>query len=71
MKSKGLGDTIEKITTATGVKKAVELASEITGVPCGCGSRKDSLNKLYNYEKIKQNWKKVKGKWKLISVKKL
>jgi len=24
MKSKGLGDTIEKITTATGIKKVVE-----------------------------------------------
>lgn len=71
MKSKGLGDTIEKITTAIGVKKAVELASEIAGVSCGCGNRKDSLNKLYNYEKIKQNWKKVKGKWELISVEKL
>jgi|TARA_B110000967_G_C18831819_1_gene534474 hypothetical protein len=71
MKSKGLGDTIEKITTVTGVKKIVELASDLTGVPCGCGDRKDSLNKTYNYEKIKQNWKQIKGKWKLVSVEKL
>ena len=29
-KSKGLGDTIEKITTATGIKKVVDTVSKIT-----------------------------------------
>lgn len=71
MESKGLGDTVDKITTVTGVKKIVELASDFTGVPCGCGDRKNLLNEKYNYEKIKQNWKQVKGKWKLVSVEKL
>ena len=28
MKSRGLGDTIEKVTTATGVKKVVETISK-------------------------------------------
>lgn len=30
MKSKGLGDTIEKITTATGIKSAVDAVSKAT-----------------------------------------
>lgn len=44
MKSKGLGDTIEKITSATGIKKVVDTISEKTGKDCGCGKRKDALN---------------------------
>jgi hypothetical protein len=44
MKSKGLGDTIEKFTTATGVKKVVDIISEITGKDCGCYGRKEKLN---------------------------
>jgi len=44
MKSKGLGDTIEKITTKTGIKKVVDTISEITGKDCGCSGRKAALN---------------------------
>ena len=44
MKSKGLGDTIEKITTATGIKKVVEKVAEATGRECGCNKRKEILN---------------------------
>lgn len=44
MKSKGLGDTIEKITTATGIKKVVEKVAEATGKECGCNKRKEVLN---------------------------
>jgi len=51
MKSKGLGDTIEKITTATGIKKVVEVVSEATGKDCGCGARKDALNRVFPYKK--------------------
>ena len=43
-KSKGLGDTIEKITKVTGVKKVVEKISEIIGEDCGCDERKEKLN---------------------------
>jgi len=45
--SKGLGDDIEKITEATGIKKAVEWFSEATGIDCGCSARKEKLNKLF------------------------
>jgi hypothetical protein len=44
MKSKGLGDTIEKITTATGIKKVVEKVTAATGRECGCNKRKQDLN---------------------------
>jgi hypothetical protein len=49
MKSKGLGDTIEKITTATGIKKVVETVAKAAGKDCGCGKRKDTLNRLLPY----------------------
>jgi NAD(P)H-nitrite reductase large subunit len=49
-KSKGLGDTVEKITKATGIKKVVDAISEATGIDCGCGERKDLLNKMFPYK---------------------
>ena len=48
--SKGLGDTVEKITKATGIKKAVELFSKATGIDCGCDERQEKLNKLFPYK---------------------
>lgn len=50
-KSEGLGDTIEKITTATGIKKVVDAVAKATGKDCGCKSRKDSLNRAFPYNK--------------------
>jgi len=47
---KGLGDTVERITTKTGIKKAVNYVSEKTGKDCGCSKRKDYLNKRFNYD---------------------
>jgi len=41
-----LGNTIEKITTLTGIKKVVKTISKITGVPCDCDKRKEKLNKI-------------------------
>ncbi len=43
-KSKGLGDTVEKITKATGIKSVV-------GDCKGCEERKERLNKLFPYNK--------------------
>ena len=48
-KSKGLGDTVAKITKATGIKKVVDKVSETTGKDCGCKKRKKALNKLFPY----------------------
>ena len=47
-KPKGLGDTIEKITEATGIKAVVKA---IAGEDCGCDDRRDKLNKLFPYKK--------------------
>ena len=46
--SKGLGDDIEKITEATGIKKIVEWA---WGQDCGCKERKEKLNKMFPHSK--------------------
>ena len=48
-KSKGLGDTIEKITKATGIKKVVDTVAKATGKDCGCNKRKDNINKMFPY----------------------
>ena len=51
-KSKGLGDSIEKITKATGVKSIVDAVNKARGVKdCGCGKRKKALNKMFPYKK--------------------
>lgn len=51
MKSRGLGDSIEKVTQMTGVKKVVETISKKMGKDCGCGARRDSLNRMFPYNK--------------------
>jgi len=48
-KSKGLGDTIEKITKVTGIKKVVETIAKVVDKDCGCGKRKETLNRLFPY----------------------
>ena len=50
-KSKGLGDTIEKITKATGIDK---VAKAVLGDDCGCEERKEKLNKMFPYNKVRQ-----------------
>jgi len=49
MKSQGLGDSIEKFTTKTGIKTIVDSVSEGLNIPCGCQQRKDTLNKMFPY----------------------
>ena len=46
---KGLGDSIAKITKATGIDKVVKVAA---GEDCGCDERKSKLNKLFSYKKL-------------------
>ena len=45
-KSKGLGDTIAKVTKATGVEKIVKT---FFGDDCGCDQRRERLNKMFPY----------------------
>ena len=53
MKSKGLGDTIEKVTKATGINRVVDAVSESTGNDCGCKARRDALNRVFPYSENK------------------
>ena len=48
-KAEGLGDTIEQITEATGIKKVVKA---LFGDDCGCDQRKEILNKLFPYSRL-------------------
>ena len=46
MKSRGLGDSIEKITKATGIKQVVD---KVTKGGCGCNKRRKALNEAFPY----------------------
>jgi len=48
--SRGLGDTIEKITKSTGIKKVVDTITDLTGKDCGCQKRKELLNEKFPYK---------------------
>jgi hypothetical protein len=47
--SKGLGDTIAKITKATGIDKVVKF---IAGEDCGCDERQSRFNKEFKYKNV-------------------
>ena len=49
---KGLGDTVERFTKATGIKNVVEKIAEFTGQDCGCKKRKNLLNKMFSYNSL-------------------
>lgn len=42
----GLGDAVEKVTKAAGIKKVVEF---VKGEDCGCDKRKEKLNRLHRF----------------------
>ena len=51
-KSKGLGDSIEKFTKATGIKSLAQISARAVGKKdCGCNKRKEALNKMFPYKK--------------------
>tara|TARA_R110002072_G_scaffold77844_5_gene181044 strand:+ start:1314 stop:1466 length:153 start_codon:yes stop_codon:yes gene_type:complete len=50
MAARGLGDSVENFTKATGIKKVVDKISEVTGKPCGCSKRRDTLNRILPYK---------------------
>ena len=50
--SKGLGDSIERITTITGIRSLAQLGAKYLGTKdCGCKKRKEALNKKFPYKK--------------------
>ena len=50
--NKGLGDAVEKITEATGIKAVVETVAKALDSDCGCKARKETLNKLFPNRKL-------------------
>tara|TARA_R100000008_G_C3566715_1_gene159546 strand:+ start:704 stop:1237 length:534 start_codon:yes stop_codon:yes gene_type:complete len=53
-KSRGLGDTVAKITKITGIKKLVYIINDMLGRECACTERQSFLNRLFPYEKPKK-----------------
>lgn len=47
---KGLGDVVEAITTATGIKAVVKF---LVGEDCNCDARQEKLNKLFPFKTVK------------------
>ena len=55
-KSKGLGDTIAKITNATGLDKVADAVAKAAGAEdCGCNRRRKTLNEILPYTKKTKN----------------
>ncbi len=49
--SKGLGDTVAKITHATGLDIVAEKVAKAMGKEdCGCNKRREKLNELFPYK---------------------
>ena len=52
--SKGLGDTVAKITHYTGISKLSEVLSKALNIEdCGCSRRQESLNNFISYQSSK------------------
>ena len=50
-RSKGIGDSIEKFTKTTGIKKLSQIAASSFGYnDCGCNKRRDWLNEQFPYK---------------------
>ncbi len=49
---KGLGDAVERVTEATGIKSVVKF---LAGEDCGCSERKELLNKLVPFKGSEPN----------------
>jgi len=49
-RSRGLGDTIQRVAKRTGVYDLIKSMSEMAGIDCGCEDRKDVMNKIFPYK---------------------
>ena len=51
-KPRGLGDSIAKVTKATGLNSLAQMGANLLGKKdCGCNKRKETLNKVFPYKK--------------------
>jgi hypothetical protein len=59
--SKGLGDTIAKVTNFFGIDKVAEAVAKLAGAEgCGCNERREALNALFPYEGKTRKFKVLK-----------
>ena len=59
--SKGLGDTIAKVTNFFGIDKVAEAVAKIAGAKgCGCNERREALNALFPYKEKTRKFKVLK-----------
>lgn len=50
-KSRGLGDDVEKVTTALKIDKLAKKIATLMGKEdCGCNQRKDKLNQMFPHK---------------------
>jgi len=61
-KPKGLGDTLEKITKATGIKTVVDSLFD----DCGCDKRKEVLNKIFPYKPALCMTEEQHSRWQVV-----
>jgi glycerol dehydrogenase-like iron-containing ADH family enzyme len=52
-RSKGLGDTVAKVTEKLKIDVAAKKVAEFFGSDCGCDARRQKLNKLFPYKEDK------------------
>jgi hypothetical protein len=48
---RGLGDVVDRVTSKTGIKTAVNKVAAKLGRECGCEQRQEALNKLIPFGK--------------------
>ena len=52
IESKGLGDTVHNVAKAIGADKLANKIAKAAGKSgCGCGKRRDTLNRVFPYSK--------------------
>ena len=50
-KSQGFGDDIEKVAKKLGLDRVADrIAKSLNKEDCGCGARKEALNKMFPYK---------------------
>ncbi len=49
--SRGVGDTVAKMTHATGLNRLAKIYTKATGKPCGCNERQKKMNQVFPYRR--------------------
>jgi len=58
--AEGLGDVVEAVTEATGIKKVVKW---LAGEDCGCDERKAALNKAFPLKRTQCMTEEIYNRW--------